>query len=283
MRPAWLLAPIVAAVLAGCSLVLSGDLDDARVSGDAGLETSTPIVTVEGGTDARDAETPTPDAGPKRGCASVTPTPKFCRDFDDGLSLDATWGTVNRDDGNSVIDKTTFFSAPAAAKVTLAATSGCKYSRLEQAFEGIGPKRVTIALRMRPVQPWTNGLSPLVFSVSDRPTKYCAALLYLRSSGGVIDSSQINVQSQTNMNNVQELKGAALGDTWNDVEMTFAPRAGGGATFTSTFTPDNGVPAKTTLDFPECLPWKAASIEVGFHCGYGTATAYYDDVRVDWD
>ena len=120
----------VAAALGTSAACLFPSLDfgPSDAAADGGLDASADVVD----SGAAEAEASAPDAGPF--CASLSPKPIFCADFDEG-SVTAGWDDTHLDQGTVTLSTTTSVSSPAAALAQTPATqTGYPVAALEKKF-----------------------------------------------------------------------------------------------------------------------------------------------------
>lgn len=276
----------VVAALAGCSLVYSSELNDARMlpAGPDSADGGTPRE--EGGADpVSDAADAGDGAGAARGCAAMKPAPRYCRDFDDGAPLDADgWETHIDPAGKQLLetDTTSAYSPPGSLHVGLRGAPDCSYARIVRAFPGVSD-RVDMRVRVRPAAPWSDSDGIMITHFDDDSSQRCAAILYAvdENGDGRMDRAQVNVQT-TGDNDVRNLQGVAQVDEWTEVGLVATPAAGGGVSMVFSFRAEDGSYAETTHVFQQCTLAGTMRAKIGFHCESGTADVRYDDLRVDW-
>lgn len=278
------LSVVGAAFLTGCSLVLAGELDDAREivilpdAGDGGAS-GTEASTADSANDSQVGE-----SGPPKGCAAYQPTPKFCDDFDGNAGLSA-W-QIQKSGGTSNIQSEQSFSAPSAAQVNVEdVAEGCSYSRIERTFENVGTNRVSVAFRMRMQSPWPDQMIPVVVELTPGgdANGFCAALYFIDAPNGKPQSVNLDVQSPGDKNHMEEVKGYPSTDEWSEVRVVATPIPSGGTRFETTFVDPDGFSVVSQADFPECPRWHNLGLHLGSHCDHRKATVQFDDVRVDWE
>ncbi|MFO0741780.1 MAG: hypothetical protein U0270_38140 [Labilithrix sp.] len=273
------------ALLTGCSLLLAGELDDARevaVLADGGGSSSSGGPS-EAGAGESGAEGGA-DGSALRGCKSYQPAPKFCADFDGDAGLD-DWH-VDDENGEATIQSVNSLSPPSAARVTVNdLPDGCKYSRLDRDFKNIGDSpRITVTAWMRLESPWPSEMIPFVIDTQANGTdEYCAALFFVASKNGKPTSAHIDVQSKVIDDHHLELDGFPSADAWSQIKVVISKRANGGAIYETTFMDANGFTVSNTNEFPECKAWANVGIHLGAHCDHRGAAVSFDDVRVDWE
>jgi len=269
----------------GCSLIYSSDLDGARTSAtvaDGGNSresgASTSSSSGEAGADGGAGQDP-----PTRGCASYSPAPNFCDDFDVSQnSVGLGWDNVNQEGGPIVLDGTTFWSGTHAAKVSLATSKSCQYTRLERVLAPAGRDRFETRFMMRPARPWSSNATPLALNIEQKSSgTECQPLLSTTKDGkGGISGTDFNVQTKGGAtNDDHDLTGVPPVDDWSEVVVAFQTNGGHGLDFAVTV---GGATDRFT--FAECpSSWDAVRLNVGFHCDSGSNVVDYDDVRATWD
>lgn len=283
MRARMLIA-CVAAGLCGCSLLLAGELDEAREI----------VITPDGGdANASRADTGAPEASTDgqvseaaapKGCAAYRPAPKFCSDFDDDAGL-RSW-SLSQESGEISLESAEVVSGPSAAKVVVKDNAdGCFYTRLEHDFDVTGTKRITVALRLRLQTPWPDAMIPLAIDLhpGGQDNRFCGALFFVAAPTGKPERVNIDVQSKAQSDHMFELEGYPSGDAWTEMKVTVTPLSGGGSSYETTFIDADGFTVVDRKDFPECPPWSRLGVHLGAHCDHRDATMFFDDVRVDWE
>jgi hypothetical protein len=290
-------ACVALSALSACSLIYASDLHDADHGASLGPEA--------GGTSSGSDGPPGPGGGPgpegglgeagpdggpvasSVGCASLSPAPKFCDDFDDSGTVGARWDAVEQQGTTAVVsfDSIDPYSAPNAMKAVLATAPTCTYSRLDKTFTGVGPNRQEVRFKVRPVEPWGNSKDRAILAIQldGARSGHCQLVTSLTADGtGHVNEAYVNAQTlqPTETDDVRPLNGFAKASEWTEHYVIAVP-GDGGVQVTTGFSGGTAAGEQAYV-FPECQLGSTLGVQVGFHCTSGDASVLYDDVRVDW-
>jgi len=216
------------------------------------------------------------DAASSGFCNKVSPTPRFCADFDEG-SLMTGWTTNNINPAGSIsLDTQAIFSEPASARVNMAANApGCAYARLEVSLPG-APTKATLSYEIR-LGAIGGGSFPSTVIVSEMgiPLAVGSYLLYVDlgpSSADVreqLTASDGGVQQTSHALPIQPL------DTWRRVDLIVDLAAATYAVNVEGVQVANG-----PLSYPVPAP-QGLFVGIGLGCLPATSSAFelrYDNV-----
>jgi hypothetical protein len=119
---------------------LQGGMRDAGGGDDVGVGVE---AATEAGVDAGSEAAP-PDAG---FCASLSPQPQFCADFDEGQPVNAGWSLTDVWQGSSIAVDGTYYSPPGSFLSQIFAASSPGSARLEEALP-TNPSHVHVEFRL---------------------------------------------------------------------------------------------------------------------------------------
>ncbi len=133
MRRALGLAPVVGGIVASCFFPDTSSLDLATDANADGF--------VEGSADVGDA-----GGDAQVGyCASLSPAPTFCDDFDEGSSVLASWDNSSLNDNSTItLDQTIVKSPPSSMLATVTPQSGAMVYPADFATKNIAPTATSI-------------------------------------------------------------------------------------------------------------------------------------------
>jgi hypothetical protein len=260
----------VALLSGGCSLLLStSDFSEDATDAGAPVEASSPADAPSLLETSTDAPVVPPDGGGPRFCASLSPAPKFCADFDgegavdegwNGLTIDPTSaGTVTRDplgrDRSSLL-------------VKLTAPKECSYVRPGKSFVTTG-KGMRISFSFRPSSPWDSD-AIFAFIKLESPQGGCSILHHLESATSANLHFQYGVE-----NDLYAWNAVPKLDTWSRVETSFGSDG-------SISIKVDGVDALTRGLDPACTFGDSVYVALGFHCEDAVHEARFDDVVIDY-
>ncbi len=256
-------------LLAGCLLTTSLDglsgtpSQDGGSSVDASSSDSAPPDTVDGGDGAGEA---------RAFCASQSPPPVFCVDFDDGR-LDEVFSGLRRTAGDVRIDGASFVSPPSSMISELDVSDGCHYADAYQALP-VGLREIHYELSVLfPLQKKDVIFASLEHEAPNRE-KGCHELVSL----GVTD--QLNVQRREGSSVIDDLheltKAIPLG-RWTRIAIDVVEKGG----VPNVSVRVDGEVALPELALPECGLGGRSGISVGIYCASGKYTARFDDIKVD--
>jgi hypothetical protein len=286
-------------VVAACSVIYAGDLDDARENGLVlnGQEGGPPS---SGPSDAAAAQSEASSDGGYdggRGCGAIVPAAKFCADFDQGELLtgfDRALITPNGAPQQTLtLDSAFSYSPGRSLSAKMVGAVGESYTRLEKSFKfgATVPSGFEARVKVRPVGAWSRVQVPITIELDELlGAQSCVALIYFLDDdvSKAIDGSQVNMQrNATNMNDTRELNGFPAIDEWTEFTFIAVPMGpSGGVTVTIQYSPltrpENGGGVKT-MDFPTCKLGTQSRITLGYHyAGAGTFETRYDDLVADW-
>jgi hypothetical protein len=262
-------------VLAGCSLLLStSDLSepgtpDAAPSSEAGLD-------APGSADSSSDGTAI-DAPGVRFCASLSPPPKFCADFDGpGASVDDGWDDVEVEppSGTSVtLDP--MGRAGASALMTVDDNLGCAYSRLGKTFFTNG-KGARFSFSYRP----TGVTDDSIFAFWDLRGDGADCGIFFRletTDGQTVSAAATHFQYDNGMrDDIFEWISAPKLGVWSKIEAEIASDGSSIAVIL------DGDPVSRQTIPAGCTFGSTSYFAPGFHCEDRAHEARFDDVVVDY-
>lgn len=280
----WAIA-IAGVPLAACSLLVdTGGLAGPDLVAD-GATADAPIAPTDAAVDAPRADADAAiDAAPLRGCTGRVPTPKFCQDFDESVSLGDRWSTVTTSAGSATqiaLDSTMSFSSPRSARMNLVDAGDCQFDKLERKFPDANAHAVDARVQVRPSSPWTVEASVLsiVLKGPGQNPLFCQVLFNLDSDGTKVKRAMLLVQvGPTYKTTVYVPTITPKVDVWSAIGV--AIREVDGVPVVSASV--GGQPALADTAMPGCALGGALEVGVGFHCDRASAEIRVDDVVFDF-
>lgn len=279
---AWTTAFAIAP-LAACSLLVDSDgLAGPEVVTD-GATADVPVAPVDAAVDAAEAEAAI-DAPPLKGCTGLVPTPKFCQDFDESVTIGDRWTTVTTSAGSATriaLDSAMAFSSPRSAKMNLLNAADCQFDKLERKFPDAKAHAVDARMQVRPTGPWTVDATVLsiVLNGPGANPLLCQVLFNLQSDGTRVKRAGVFVQvGPSYQTTVYTPTLTPKVDEWTAIGM--AIREVDGVPVVSATV--GGRPALADTRMPGCALGGALELGVGFHCDRTTAEMRVDDVIFDF-
>lgn len=272
--------------LAGCSLLFASNLDaegdapasDAATAAETSAASDAPITPpVDASASDGDASVDASPDGSTRFCSTITPTPKFCADFDDpGMKVEDGWSRVFMSPQNvGAVELTDVARDGKAMSVKMNGAPACSYTRIEKEFPTTG-KDMHVSFSMRPTTPWTTDAIYAVVRFLEASTIKCQIFLHLGQNQNVPASGDIHFQYPPGpIDDVFNTNAYPKGDVWSKIDLTI--RAAGSVLLTV-----DGQIATDRL-FPNgCSFGDAAMVGFGYHCENASPEIRFDDVVVDY-
>ena len=241
---------------------------------------------------------PSPDLGPdlasspdlgsslnlvSRRCATLSPSPRLCVDFDEGDPIGAGWSQVEMDQGTSLsLDSSIAFSAPGSALARMIdAQSGCAYGRLDREWIGESATALSLELQLRPSSPWIADRSVTeIFLEDSLGGTPCGLFFVLDSSAAGLTGAFVQVQVYGVSDRYLSLPATRVPiiDAWTKVVFELHEQGGVPQLTVST----GGVEA-LSAPLGECKLGGHPRFAIGYHCEVGgPSEVRFDDVRFDF-
>lgn len=253
----------------GCSLFLSTSDLTGEEAPDGGPATDgsfdAPATVDDGGR----TDTGPASEGGGAFCATLSPAPKHCADFDDGNLL-GFFDEVLRDPSNGT---TTVVAENGGVRAAIDAAGSCSYARLTKTLPTSG-QGMRVRFKVKPNAPWPKDQIFFFLNLEDGLND-CGFLVHLGEAGGAAD---LHVQ----WGNPEQNGGAGFLEApkvgeWSEIGIDFA-----NVTTPTADVTVNGKPVVTSETFPQCAFGSSVYVAMGFHCSSGTAEVQYDDLVIDY-
>jgi hypothetical protein len=206
-------------------------------------------------------------------CASLSPAPNLCVDFDTGAPLETGFDLVDLSPvgatTSAVLDPLAF-SGRSSVKLSLTDAPSCSYVRLRKYFAS-GGQELRVRFRMRPSAPWPGGQIFAHVIIGDAVR--CRFLPRLRSAGA---TAALQVQwGEPSQDALHEWSVAPALDAWSAIAIDVIDAAG---------TPRVEVRMDDVtvlvVDVPQCVFGGEAHVGIGLYCASDTFEVRYDDIVV---